>query len=90
MPFDTMNGAAGYTPVGETRLCAVQPLDATRLRTPKLQCRSEQPALGRPDLDCEPQQARGIPRNLQLDETVVGWCAAAAGWCGAAVRGEGR
>jgi hypothetical protein len=25
----------------------------------------------RPDLDCEPQQARGIPRNLQLDETVV-------------------
>ena len=26
----------------------------------------------RPDLDCEPQQARGIPRNLQLDETVGG------------------
>ena len=25
----------------------------------------------RPDLDCEPQQARGIPRKLQLDETVV-------------------
>ena len=25
----------------------------------------------RPDLDCEPQQARGIPRNLQLDETMV-------------------
>ena len=25
----------------------------------------------RPDLDCEPQQARGIPRNLQVDETVV-------------------
>jgi hypothetical protein len=25
----------------------------------------------RPDLDCEPQQAGGIPRNLQLDETVV-------------------
>jgi len=25
----------------------------------------------RPDLICEPQQARGIPRNLQLDETVV-------------------
>ena len=23
----------------------------------------------RPDLDCEPQQAGGIPRNLQLDET---------------------
>jgi hypothetical protein len=30
----------------------------------------------RPHLDCEPQQARGIPRNLQLDETIVvvgGW-----------------
>ena len=26
----------------------------------------------RPDLDCEPQQARGIPRNVQLDETVIG------------------
>jgi hypothetical protein len=25
----------------------------------------------RPDLDCEPQQARGIPCNLQLDETLV-------------------
>ena len=25
----------------------------------------------RPDIDCEPQQARGIRRNLQLDETVV-------------------
>ena len=28
----------------------------------------------RPDLDCEPQQARGIPRNLRLDETMVGLC----------------
>src|SRR4029078_7490547 len=25
----------------------------------------------RPDLDCELQQARGIPRNLRLDETAV-------------------
>jgi hypothetical protein len=25
----------------------------------------------RPDQDCEPQQARGIPRNLQLDETML-------------------
>jgi len=25
----------------------------------------------RPELDCEPQQARGIRRNLQLDETVL-------------------
>jgi len=24
----------------------------------------------RPDLDCEPQQARGIPRNVQMDETL--------------------
>ena len=27
--------------------------------------------LDRRDLDGEPQQARGIPRNLQLDETVA-------------------
>ena len=26
----------------------------------------------RPDLDCEPEKAGGIPRNLQLDETRVG------------------
>ena len=25
----------------------------------------------RSELDCEPPQARGIPRNLQLDETVL-------------------
>jgi hypothetical protein len=25
----------------------------------------------RPDIDYEPQPARGIPRNLQLDETIV-------------------
>jgi len=25
----------------------------------------------RPDLDCEPQQARDIPRNLRLDETAA-------------------
>ena len=25
----------------------------------------------RPDIDCEPQQARGIRRNLQLDKTVA-------------------
>ena len=25
----------------------------------------------RPDLNCELQQARGIPRNLRLDETLV-------------------
>ena len=26
----------------------------------------------RPDLDCEFEQARGIRRNLELDETVMG------------------
>jgi hypothetical protein len=52
-------------------LYALQPLDQTRLRTPKLQCKSEQPRWDRPDIDCEPQQAWGIPRNLQLDETVL-------------------
>jgi len=34
----------------------------------------------RPELDCEPQQVRGIRRNLQLDETalvVVRWRAVA-------------
>ena len=31
----------------------------------------------RPDLDCEPQQARGIPRNLQLDEAA--WAAKTVG-----------
>jgi len=37
----------------------------------------------RPDIDCEPQQARGIRRNLQLDETVVGRLRTYAGttWC---------
>jgi hypothetical protein len=33
----------------------------------------------RPEIDCEPQQARGIPCNLQPDETVG---AAAVGGCG--------
>jgi len=36
----------------------------------------------RPDLGCEPQQARSIARNLQLDETLlllVGGCGS-GGW----------
>ena len=33
----------------------------------------------RPDLDCEPQQARGIPRNLQLDETKMKDCVSCPG-----------
>ena len=55
-------------------LYALQPLDQTRLPTPKLQCKSEQPRWDRPDIDCEPQQAWGVPRNLQLDETGGRWC----------------
>ena len=39
--------------------------------SPKLQGESGRPDWDRPDLDCEPQQARAIPRNLELDETVV-------------------
>ena len=38
-------------------------------RSPELQCESGQPALDRPDQDFELQQARDIPRNLQVDET---------------------
>ena len=68
------NGAAGTTPLERTRLCALQPLDAALLlRTPKLQCKSEHLRWDRPDLNCEPQQARGIPRNFQVDETAVFW-----------------
>jgi hypothetical protein len=42
---------------GNGWLYALQPLDQTRLRTSKLQCKSEQPRWDRPDLGCEPQQA---------------------------------
>jgi hypothetical protein len=35
----------------------------------------------RPDLDCEPQQAEGSPRNLQLDETAAVVPAALAAIC---------
>ena len=38
---------------------------------PKLQCQSGRPALGSSRPSCEPQQARGIPRNLRLNETVA-------------------
>jgi len=31
----------------------------------------DEPRWDRPELDCEPLQARGIPRNLELDETMV-------------------
>ena len=41
------------------------------LRSPKLQFLLDDLHWDRPDPDCEPQQARGVPRNLQLDETVI-------------------
>jgi hypothetical protein len=31
----------------------------------------DDPGWDRPEKDCELQQVRGIPRNLQLDETVL-------------------
>ena len=43
-------------PDGGRRNCKVNPDDLRR---------------DRPDLHCEPQQARAMPRNLQLDETPV-------------------
>jgi hypothetical protein len=72
LPFVPTNSSAGTPPLERTRLCALQPLDAALLlRTPKLQCKSEHLRWDRPDLNCEPQQARGIPRNFQVDETVA-------------------
>src|SRR6185312_8669804 len=43
-------------------------------RSPELQCESGRPRWDRPDQDCEPQQARDIPRNLQLFETSSDGC----------------
>src|SRR3954469_9123963 len=40
-------------------------------KPPKLQCESGRPGPGSSRPSCEPQQARSIARNLQLDETVV-------------------
>jgi hypothetical protein len=39
------------------------------LRSPKCNVNLDDLRWDRPDLDCEPQQARDIPRNLLLDET---------------------
>ena len=70
LPFVPTNSSAGTPPLEPTRaLRAAAARRALLLRTPKLQCKSEDLRWDRPDLDCEPQQARGIPRNLQLDET---------------------
>ena len=44
---------------------------AWMLRSPNCNVYLDDLRWDRPDLDCEPQQARGIPRNLQLDETVM-------------------
>ena len=59
-------------PRSRTRLCALQPLDAPRCYG-RRNCDVNLNNLrwDRPDLNCEPQQAQGIPRNLQVDETVV-------------------
>jgi hypothetical protein len=61
-----------YNPARGTRLCALQPLDAPRC-CGRRNCDVNLNNLDwdRPDVDCEPQQARGIPRNLQVDETTM-------------------
>src|SRR4051794_26085543 len=41
------------------------------LRSPKCNVNLDDLRWDRPDLDCEPQQARGIPRNPRLDETAA-------------------
>ena len=53
------------------RTCAAYRNRSTRpmLRPPKLQYESDDSRWARPGLDGEAEQARGIPRNLQLDET---------------------
>ena len=62
---------AGTARLRDLRCVAAVARQARMLRSPKLQCESGRPARDRPDLDYEPQQARGIPRNLRLDETGV-------------------
>jgi hypothetical protein len=49
---------------------ALQPLDTPECAAHRnCNVNLDDPRWDRPDLDCEPQQARGIRRNLQLDET---------------------
>src|SRR6476619_4632722 len=73
LPFVPTNSSAGTPPLERTRLCALQPLDAALLlRTPNCNVNLNTCAGIRPDLNCELQQARGIPRNRQVDET-DGW-----------------
>ena len=68
------NSAAATARLWDLR-CVLQPLD-TPACSGRRNCNVNLDDLrwDRPDLDCEPQQARGIPRNLQLDETMSVSC----------------
>jgi len=71
LPFGPTNSATGPPPLegpGSARCSR-----STRPRCGRRNCNVDLNNLrwDRPDLDCEPQQARVIPRNLQVDETGV-------------------
>jgi hypothetical protein len=70
LPFGPTNSSAGTPPLegpGSARCSrSTRPCCCGRRN---LQCKSEHLRWDRPDLNCEPQQARGTPRNLQVDET---------------------
>ena len=59
----------GVTP--EYRLRVLNDFAAAGLRHRNCSLNLDDLDWDRPDLNCEPQQARGITRNLQLDETRV-------------------
>src|SRR6476660_4855911 len=62
---------AGTAALGVLR-CALPPLDPPGCADRRnCNVNLDDRRWARPDLDCELQQARGIPRNLQLDETIV-------------------
>jgi hypothetical protein len=65
------NSVAGAVRLGDLR-CVLPPLDMPGCFG-RRNCNVNLDDLrwDRPDLDCEPQQARGIRSNLQLDETLV-------------------
>jgi len=74
LPFGPTNSSAGTPPLegpGSARCSrSTRPCCCGRRN---LQCKSEHLRWDRPDLNCEPQQARGTPRNLQVDETYGTW-----------------
>ena len=52
--------------------CVLQPLDMPGcFGRRKCNVNLDDLRWDRPDLDCEPQEARVIPRNLQVDETLM-------------------